>query len=89
MTGYFLKRKRNGFPGKKKKKTHALNRVCRVFFVNVNGFSSKKDSIKQLIQEHSPDIVLLTETKVSTKVSIKIDGYQVFPAVRKKGSGGG
>ena len=48
------------------------------------GFPQKKDSIKQLIQEHSPDIVLLTEPKVYTKVSIKIDGYQVFPAVRKK-----
>ena len=52
-------------------------------------FLKKKNSIKQLIQEHSPDIVLLTETKVYTKVSIKIDGYQVFPAVRKRGSGGG
>ena len=44
----------------------------------------KKDRIKQLMQEHSPDIVLLTETKVHTKVSFKIDGYQVFPVVRKK-----
>ena len=73
----------------KKKQTHALNRVCRVFYVNVNGFSSQKDSIKQLIQEHSPEIVLLTETKVYTKVSIMIDGYQVFPAVKKKAMEGG
>ena len=86
---FFVKRKKRIRRGKKKK-ANSSNRVCRVLYVNVNGFSSEKDSIKQLIQEHSPDIVLLiTETKVYTKVSIKIDGYQVFPVIRKKGSGGG
>ena len=88
MRSYFVKRKGNGY-AREKRNASASNGVCRVFYVNANGFSSKKDSIKQLIQEHSPDIVLLTETKVYTKVSIKIDGYQVFPVVRKKGSGGG
>ena len=89
MTAHFVKRKGNGFPEGKKKKANTSNRECSVLYVNVNGFSSKKDSIKQLMQEHSPDIVLLIETKVCTKVSIKIDGYQVFPVVTKKGSGGG
>ena len=34
-------------------------------------------------------ILLLAETKVYSKQSIKLHGYQVFPSVRKKGLGGG
>ena len=55
----------------------------------MNGFRSKKDSLKQILFEHDVDILLLTETKVHTNSSIKLEGYQLFPAVRSKRQGGG
>ena len=63
--------------------------MCQIYYVNINGYKSKSESIKQLIQENNTDILLLTETKVYSKTAVKIEGYQVFPAVRSKGNGGG
>ena len=68
----------------KKEKDSCFKQDMSCFLCQCKRVFLKKDSIKQLIQERSPDIVLLTETKVNTKVSIKIDGYQVFPAVKKR-----
>ena len=56
----------------------------------MNGFQSKKDSLKQILCEHDVDILLVTETKeIHTNSSIKLEGYQLFPAVRSKRQGGG
>ena len=57
----------------------------------MNGFRSKKDSLKQILCEHDVDILLLTDTKVHTNSSInyKLEGHQLFPAVRSKRQGGG
>ena len=63
--------------------------MCQIYYVNINGYKSKSESIKQLIQENNIDILLLSETKVYSKTAVRIEGYQVFPAVRPKGNGGG
>ena len=52
--------------------------------MNVNRYKSKRESIKQLIEECNINILLLTETKVYSKTVVKIEGFQVFPAVRLK-----
>ena len=56
--------------------------------MNVNGYKSKRESIKQLIDECNIDILLLTETKVYSKTAVKIECFQVFPAIRSKNCGG-
>ena len=43
------------------------NQFCNIYYANVNGFRSKSESIKQLIQENGTDILVLTETKVYNK----------------------
>ena len=55
----------------------------------MNGFRSKSESIKQLIQENGIDILVLTETKVYRKSTTRLDGFQLFPVVRKRSGGGG
>ena len=57
--------------------------------MNINGHKSKADSLKQLTVEQNVDILLLAETKVYSKSGVKIEGFQVFPAVRKKNCSGG
>ena len=46
--------------------------------MNVNGYKSKRESIKQLIEECNIDILLLTETKVYSKTAVKIEGFKFF-----------
>ena len=60
-----------------------------VYYVNINGFKSKIGSLQKILDEQNVGILLLTETKVYSKQSIKLHEYQVFPSVRKKGLGGG
>ena len=74
---------------KKKDRLHPASVSLNIFYVNMNGFRSKKDSLKQILCEHDVDILLLTETKVHTNSSIKLEGYQLFSVVRSKRQGGG
>ena len=77
--------------GRKPKKDSMGNqsRLCKFLYANVTGFRSKSESINQITEEHDVDVILLTETKVSTKSAIDIKGFQSFSAVRDKKSGGG
>ena len=83
--GHKIKKVRRGGKGKHK---HGMQ-SCNVYYVNINGFKSKIGSFQKILDEQNVGILLLTETKVYSKQSIKLHGYQVFPSVRKKGLGGG
>ena len=86
------KRKRVRCGGKKNKLQRCIKdsiKTCVLFYANMNGFTSKKDSLKQLIIEHNIDILILTETKVYTKTKIRLKGYQVSLRVSKGKNGGG
>ena len=83
------KRIRRGKRGKNKTIEKSANQLCNIYYANVNGFRSKSESIKQLIQEKAIDILILTENKVYTKSVIQLDGFQMFPVVRGKSDGGG
>ena len=83
------KRIRRGKRGKNKTVAKYASQFCNIYYANVNGFKSKSESIKQLIQENDIDIVVLTETKVYNKSSTRLDGFQLFPIVRKRSGGGG
>ena len=37
---------------------------CQVLYVNINGYKSKMESVKRLLEELDIDIVMLAETKV-------------------------
>ena len=69
------------------KSTKGNSASCRsvgIYYVNVNGYKSKRKSIKQLPEECNIDILLLSEAKLYSKTTVKIEGFQVFPAVRPK-----
>ena len=74
---------------KKKDRLDPASISLNIYCVNMNGFRPKKDSLKQILCEHDVDILVLTETKVHTNSSIKLEGYQLFPPVSSKRQGGG
>ena len=49
---------------------------------------SKQESLNQILKSISPDVVALCETKVSSKFSPKIDGYETIFSNCKKGKEG-
>ena len=60
-----------------------------MLYVNINGYKSKMESVKQLLEELDIDIVMLAETKVYSATSIDIKGFQAFPVTRSRNKGGG
>ena len=60
-----------------------------MLYVNINGYKSKMESVKQLLEELDIDIVMLAETKVYSAASIDIKGFQAFPVTRSRNKGGG
>ena len=58
-------------------------------YANINGFRPKSESINQIIEEQHIDVAMLNETKVYSKSAVNIRGFQAFPVVRSKKSGGG
>ena len=83
--GRKIKKVRRGGKGKHK---HGM-KSCNVYYVNIDGFKSKIGSLQKILDEQNVGILLLTETKVYSKQSIKLHGYQVFSSVREKGLLGG
>ena len=65
--GRKIKRVRHG--GKRKHK-HGMQ-SCNVYYVNINGFKSKVGSLQKILDEKNVGILLLAETKVCSKQSIK------------------
>ena len=65
------------------------SRLCKFRCANVRGFRSRSESINQIIADHYVNVILLTETKVHTKLSVDSKAFRYFSAVRDKKSGGG
>ena len=72
---------------RKKKETHTSSQL-KIYSNNINGYSSKKNSLIQIIKSLSPDILALCETKVSATASIKLSGYETIVSNCKKGKEG-
>ena len=75
----------------RKARTHKQSniRTINFYYVNLNGYRSKKESLKQITEENNIHILLLTETKVYSKTAVKLSGFQVFSVVRTKRYGSG
>ena len=71
--------------GKRRKKSKNIT-LC---YVNINGLKSKLSSLLGLIDKHKYDVIFLGETKVYSKTSVIIPGYQHYPVTRSSRKGGG
>ena len=55
-----------------------------IYYVNINDYKSKTESLKQLIVEQNVDILLLAETKVYSKSGVKIEVFRYFLQLGKR-----
>ena len=47
----------------------------RVLYSNINGIKSKSESLKNIVEEKKPTVVMLVETKLEIEDDFKIEGY--------------
>ena len=50
---------------------------------NVNGITSKLDSLENNVREFQPTFITLQETKVRKKGLIKLANYQIYEHIRE------
>ena len=84
---------KNNTPTVKKKTRRSLgNKPIKLtmYYCNVNGFQSKKDSVRLAVEQLKPDIIALCETKLSTGRSVKtmFPEYEVSTKPTKVGKSG-
>ena len=56
---------------------------------NSGGLNTKKESLFSLVNQFSPSIITIQETKFNFYGTIKIPGYEIFENLRKEKQGGG
>ena len=59
-----------------------------MIYSNVNHVLSKIESLKIIIEEEKPAVVVLVETKLAVKGDIDIEGYRSWPMNRDQNGGG-
>ena len=64
-----------------------LNKL-KIYFNNINSFTSKGESMRHLTQVLNPDIIALCETKLPLKVQPNLEGYNVKKCNLKGGKEG-
>ena len=82
------KTKRGGKKNKKKESTTETANILKLFYCNVNGLISKRESLNQSISIAIPDIVGLCETKLGALSEPKIPGYEAAYHNLKQGKEG-
>ena len=80
------KRTRRGTRAKGNEK-HSPDKL-KIYFNNINGFTSKQGSLNQITKSISPDVIALCETKVSAKSNPKLNGYEPIVSNCKTGKEG-
>ena len=90
-TKKYLKKRsiRRGY-GKKNERKNKLNQMnLSIIGTNSAGLRGKMESFYNLINEYSPSIITIQETKHKKTGTIKMKGFQTFEKVRKNKGGGG
>ena len=57
----------------------------KLLLSNIRGFNSKKESLKDIVKNINPDVIVLNETALRGQNKAKIDGYFTFQKYRAKG----
>lgn len=81
---------RNTKRGGKKNKKHTppTSAHLSIYYNNINGFMTKRESLNQIILSECPDIIALCETKLGALSEPKIQGYESKYLNLKRGKEG-
>ena len=74
--------------GKKPKKDEEEKASIKIIHSNCDGYSSKKESIEEIIKNKTPDVFLLNDTALNGNRKVRIKNYLSFCKNRKKFKGG-
>ena len=84
-----INKKRRGYGNKNRRKNMVKNINLSIAGENAAGFTSKKESLFNLINLLNPSIITIQETKHKKMGILKLPGYQNFEKIRNGKAGGG
>ena len=71
---------------KDNKKKQTVN--IKLIHSNIDGYTSKKESVNEIIETEKPDIMTLNDTKLKGKLKVKVPNYFSYDKNREKYKGG-
>ena len=76
-------------PGRRAKGNNDKEKVdIKIIHSNVDGYTSKKESINEIVEKEKPDIMTLNDTNLKGKLKVKIPNYFSYNKTRDKNKGG-
>ena len=74
--------------GRRKSKRN-FEHFLRFLGINAAGLASKIMTFKKVVNELSPAVFLIEETKFKNEGKLKIENYHIFERIRRNRDGGG
>ena len=72
--------------GKGNKKKNTID--IKIVHSNIDGYTSKKESLNEIADKEKPDVITLNDTNLKGKLKVKVPGYFSFSKNREKFKGG-
>ena len=63
-----------------------IKHVCKFVYSNIRGLSGKTQSLKQIVMNIDPDIILICETHLTSDRNVNIPDYRFISRPRKQGN---
>ena len=74
--------------GTRKKKGENNGDEIKIYYNNINGLTSKKDSLNHILQMVKPEVVALCETKLHANSTFELEDYKTLKSNLKAGKEG-
>ena len=77
---------RRGKGNKRNKRKHDID--LKIIHSNIDGYKSKKESVNEIAEKETPDIITLNDTNLKGKLKVKVPNYFSYNKNREKYKGG-
>ena len=71
-----------------KKKSRKSTVVLKLIQTNMDGYTSKKESLCEIVNSENPDVITINDTALKGNLKVKIPEYFCFAKNREKNKGG-
>ena len=61
---------------------------CKIYYLNIRGLKSKIESLKEIIIEGKPEVMVIVETMLDEKDKVVMEGYTIYRNDRNGDEGG-
>ena len=77
-------------PGRRSKKKKSTNNTVNIKIIqtNMDGYTTKQESLREIAKDESPDIITINDTALKGKMKVKVPDFFSYSKNREKNKGG-